>query len=59
MSESELHAYVRAVSKARGLPLDEAWVPAIALHLRRLLDAAAVLDEARLDAADPAPKFEP
>lgn len=60
MSGSEaLHAYVRAVAQARGLPIDEAWVPSVALHLQRLLDAAATVDEACIEATDPAPRFEP
>lgn len=50
---------LRALAEARGIPIDEQWLPAVELHFRRLLDAVAVLDRSEMRAGDLAPKFEP
>ena len=55
----ELTVYIRAVADARGIPIDEKWMPGIELHLKRLLDAAALVDKSGLKSQDLAPRFEP
>jgi hypothetical protein len=55
----ELTGYIRAIAEARGIPVDEKWLPGIELHLKRLLDAAALLDKSGLKSQDLAPRFEP
>ena len=55
----ELAIYIRAVAEARGIPVDEKWMPGIELHLKRLLDAAALVDKSRLKSQDLAPRYEP
>jgi hypothetical protein len=55
----ELWGYIRAVAGARGIPVDEKWLPSIELHLKRLLDAADLVDKSELKSPDLAPRFEP
>ena len=60
MSSSEgLADYVRMVAALRGLPIEEAWIPAVTLHLQRLLDASQVVEQSRFKSLDLAPRFEP
>lgn len=58
-SSDSLASELRALAAARGIPIDEQWLPAVELHFRRLLDAVVVLDQSELRASDLAPKFEP
>ena len=55
----ELVSYIRAVANARGIPVEDRWIPAIELHLRTLLDAVAVVNKSELKSQEPAPRFEP
>jgi hypothetical protein len=60
MSRSDdLEAYVRETSRLLGIPVEPEWLPGVALHLQRLLDAARVLDEGGALPAELAPRFEP
>jgi hypothetical protein len=60
MSSSEpLADHLRAMAAVRGITIDEKWLPAVELHLRRLLDAAAALDQSDMISQDLGPKFEP
>lgn len=60
MSSSEaLREQVRLLAGLQGIALEEQWIAAIELHLRRLLDARSALDESRLNAQEMAPRFEP
>jgi len=60
MSFSEgLSDYVRAVAALRGLTLEEAWVPSVTVHLKRLLDASQIVERSELKSQDLAPRFEP
>ncbi len=60
MSFSEgLSDYVRAVAALRGLTIEEAWVPSVTAHLKRLLDAAQIVERSELKSQDLAPRFEP
>lgn len=59
MSSSELERLVTELAKGRGIPIDPTWTPAITMHLQRLLDAAKIVEEAKLRATDIAPRFEP
>lgn len=58
-SSEPLAGELRAIAAARGIPIDEAWLPAVELHFRRLLEAAAILDQSAMKSDDLAPKFEP
>jgi len=58
-SSEPLADELRAIASARGIPIDEQWLPAIELHFRRLLEAAAALDRSEMKSDDLAPKFEP
>lgn len=44
MDEQEVQAYVRATARALNLPLDEARVQAVALHLGRTVALASLLE---------------
>ena len=60
MSSSEpLGEHLRALARARGIAIDEAWLAGVELHLTRLLDAARVVEASELQSQDLAPKFEP
>ncbi len=60
MSSSEnLTALVRAAAAACAIPLREEWIPDVAIHLQRLLDAAALLDATDMTSEELAPRFEP
>ena len=54
-----LQQFVEQAEKALGLKLRPEWRPAIAEHYRRLLEAAEVLEESGLAAAEPVTRFEP
>ena len=56
---SNLEQFVRIGSESLGLPVEEAWVAAIASHLKRLLDASAVVEASEARSDDLAPRFEP
>lgn len=58
-SSEPLADELRALAAARGIPIEDAWLPAVELHFRRLLEAAAVLDRSEMSSDDLAPKFEP
>lgn len=47
------------MAAARGIAIDEKWLPAVELHLKKLLDAAAVVDKSEMKSQDLAPKFKP
>jgi hypothetical protein len=56
--ETRLEAFIEAGAKALDLPLDLAWMPAIAAHLRVSLGHAASVGAFALpDEAEPAPVF--
>jgi hypothetical protein len=60
MSSSEpLGDHLRAIAQARGIAIDEKWLPAVELHLKRLLDAVRVVEASELQSQELAPKFEP
>lgn len=60
MASSEpLADHLRALAAVRGIIIDERWLPAVEMQLRRLLDAAAALDRSDMNPPDLAPKFEP
>lgn len=60
MSSSEgLSEYVRVVAHARGLALRDEWVPDVTLHLKRLLEAAELLERCDMTSPELAPRFEP
>lgn len=48
MQENEVLDYVRATARALNLPLDEARVQAVAMHLGRTVGIARVLDAVQL-----------
>ncbi|HEY8360784.1 MAG TPA: AtzG-like protein [Ramlibacter sp.] len=52
MSEAQVLAYVRATAALLALPLDEARVQAVALHLGRTVAMARLLDAADLAPED-------
>lgn len=58
-SDEQLADFVRAAAALRGLSIDESWRPAVAQHLKRLLEAAQFLDAAGSQSQDLAPRFEP
>ncbi len=59
MSSSELETLVAALARMRGIPADPQWIPAIAMHLQRLIDASDIVEQANAEAVDLAPRFEP
>lgn len=59
LSSEQLTAYVRALAQMRGLSIEDAWMPGVEMSLRRLLEAAALVDESELRSDDLAPRFEP
>jgi hypothetical protein len=60
MTEEQTLAYVRAVAVVVGLPLDEAQVARVAVHLQRTAGLAATLEAIPLDPHDePAELFCP
>jgi hypothetical protein len=55
---TDLDDYVDAVSKALGLPIDDAWKPAVRANLDQLLGLARLVDEFALpDGTEPASVF--
>ena len=58
-SEESLREHLRALARARGIAIDEPWLPAVELHLRRLLEAAQVVDASEPTVQPLAPKSEP
>jgi hypothetical protein len=59
MSSSEIEQLAAALAKSRGIPLEAAWLPAVAMHLQRLIDADKIVREAKSASVDIAPRFEP
>ncbi len=59
MLSSEVAEYVRVVASLRGLAIEEAWVPAVTVHLSRLLEAAQIVERSEMKSQDLAPRFEP
>jgi hypothetical protein len=59
MSSSDLERLIAELAKARGIPADPKWLPAIALNLQRLNDAAKIVQDANAGSVDIAPRFEP
>ena len=60
MTDNQTLAYVRAVAVVVGLPLDEAQVARVAVHLQRTAGLAATLEAIPLDPHDePAELFCP
>ena len=58
-SEEPLREHLRALARARGIAIDEPWLSAVELHLKRLLEAARVVEASELPVPELAPKFEP
>jgi hypothetical protein len=58
MSSSELEKLVAELAKVQRIPVDPEWLPAIALHLRRLVDASKIVEQANAASVDIAPRFE-
>lgn len=59
IDDQALDAYIRATAAALGIPLDEAWMPAIRANLAASLKIAGAVAEFELaDDAEPAPVFE-
>jgi hypothetical protein len=54
-----LERYVEEAAKPLGLPIEPAWRPVVAEHLRRLLEAADLIERSALRGAEPATRFEP
>ena len=53
-----LDRYIEAAAQVLGLPLEEAWKPAVKANLKVTLGHAALVDEFKLpDDAEPAPIF--
>jgi hypothetical protein len=58
MAADPLDDYIDAVGKALGLPIDEAWKPAVKANLEVSLKLARLVDEFALpDEAEPASVF--
>jgi hypothetical protein len=55
----ELERYVEEAAKPLGLSIEPAWRPLVAEHLRRLLEAAELIERSQLGDAEPATRFEP
>jgi hypothetical protein len=59
IDDQALDAYVKAAATALGIPLDDAWIPAIRANLSVSLRIASSFDEFELpDESEPAPVFE-
>jgi hypothetical protein len=58
-SSEPLAGPLRALARARGIEIDDAWLPAVELHLQRLLAAAREVEASELQSQELAPKFEP
>jgi hypothetical protein len=57
-SPDPLDAFIAAAAEALGLPLEEAWKPAVKSNLQVTLGHAAAVDEFALpDDSEPAPVF--
>jgi hypothetical protein len=59
LPSDELEKYVATAAGTRGIPVDPAWLPEIALHLGRLLEAARLLEQSKMTSQDLAPRFDP
>jgi hypothetical protein len=58
--EEPMKEYVEAAAQAIGLPLDEAHLPGVVLHMERLAAMAALVAEFPLEEeAEPAPVYRP
>ena len=58
MAEASLHDFIEAAAAALGLPLEEAWKPAVIANLKVTLQHAATVTDFKLpDDAEPAPIF--
>jgi len=58
MSDTELDAYIDAVSGALALPVDDAWKPAVRFNLEVTLRLARMVDDFTLpDETEPASVF--
>ena len=58
MAADPLDDYIKAVSKALALPVEDAWRPAVRANLEVSLRLARLVDEFRLpDETEPAPIF--
>ena len=58
LDDDTLNAFIEAGTKALGLPIDPAWMPAILAHLKVTLNHAAAVGGFPLpDEAEPAPIF--
>ena len=55
----ELERHVGVAAAALGIPLDPAWRPMVAEHLRRLLEASQAIEASGLCGAEPVTRFEP
>lgn len=58
-SDDELLDFVRSVARVRAIAIEPAWIPEVALHARRLLDAAEFLERSSMTSQELAPRFEP
>ena len=54
-----LQRYVDEAAAALGVPLEPAWRPMVAEHLRRLLEASETIEASGLCGAEPVTRFEP
>ncbi len=59
MLSSEVEKLVNELAKMLGIPVDPQWIPAIAMHLQRLIDASKIVEQAKADSVDIAPRFQP
>lgn len=59
MLSSELEKLVVELARMSGIPADPQWIPAIAMHLQRLVDASNIVEQANADSVNLAPRFEP
>ena len=60
MTDLQLDAFIVAGARVLGLPIEDAWKPAIRAHLEvSLRFAARVMEFALPDEAEPAPVFRP
>jgi Protein of unknown function (DUF4089) len=59
MSLQELDAFIAGGTRALGLPLDDAWLPVVRLHMQITFRLGALVTQFPLpDEAEPAPVFE-
>lgn len=56
---ASLEQLVQETAKALGIPVDLAWRPAVAEHLRRLLEASDAIEQTGLCDAEPVIRYEP